>query len=238
MIDAGNRRHHRSSADRSGISRIRRTEIVDEQCFHTGYSVPIRQRLQIFLYGVIGFFGGDRQHSVLRLGRRINAIAVRKVNLECRIVGVVPAVLQLFPRQAALGVDTVTMAVERNVLQGFIIAQNNNKIVERILDVPLFIQLQRLLPIVLIGEVGICLFHAFLRKLCLDLIILQGQLTHLLEGLLFIVITIKVDSDKVKGIEQLATSGVGGMVAVNKYIVINHHTCAAISGNVIVASFH
>jgi len=91
------------------------------------------------------------------------------------------------------------MAVERDVLQSLIMAQDNYQIIERILDVSLFVQHQSLLPIG-IGEVGVCLFHALRRKLRLYGIILYCKIRHSGKGLFLVVVTKFVDADEVKGV--------------------------------------
>ncbi|OQB25377.1 MAG: hypothetical protein BWY11_00425 [Firmicutes bacterium ADurb.Bin182] len=116
-------------------------------------------------------------------------------------------------------------------------AQDNYQIIERILDVPLFVQHQRLLPIG-IGEVGICLFHALRRKLRLHGIILYCKIRHSSKGLFLIVAAIFVYTHEVKSVEQLSASRVCRMMAVRKLIIINNDTGGAFAGDIIVAAFH
>ena len=153
----------------------------------------------------------------------------------------------MLPGDIALDLHTVQKLIEHQRLQVWIVLQNQREVAEGVLYIAELIQLQRLLPVVIL-EFHRCLFHAILCEHRFDLIVLQRQVAHGFIGRhlangsiqtdILVQLTELVQPDDIKGVQQLTAHGIGSVVAVGELPVVDHNTCAAVGGNIVEAPVH
>ena len=77
-----------------------------------------------------------------------------EIDLQRAEVGLIPAGLELLPRQrglafgVAMDVDAAAVNVIGDVLEARVVAQDERQVAQRVLDPSLLIQLQLLLPVI------------------------------------------------------------------------------------------
>ena len=170
-------------------------------------------------------------------------VACVQQRLQLRGVRVAPELVVggAIPRDGAGHLYAVGELVVSEVGEVRIVVQDEHEVPHTVLQylaAGLIAQLARPVAVIVGCEILIGSLPAFTVKGQFYGILLKGQITHLFVGLLGIVVAEKMDAHQVKGVQQLFTCGVGGVMGIHELVVVNHHTGVGVGGDVVVAPFH
>ena len=82
------------------------------------------------------------------------------------------------------------------------------------------------MPVFLVGKIRLRLDPAFLRQLRFHQVVLDDEISHGFEGCLLVKLAEFVEPHQVKGVEQLAADGIGGVVTVGELVIVYDYTGA------------
>ena len=83
-----------------------------------------------------------------------------------------------------------------------------------------------------LGEVLPGAFPPLLKRQGQDFLVVRCELQHIVEGFLGVLVVKQMYPHQVKGVQELAVGGVGGVVAVHEPVIIDHHAGDAVGWNI------
>ena len=209
-------------------------KIIDEDGFGALYTVPRRQRSEILADWVIGAVISNLGDSDLIIACRECAIVGVHIADELCVVRVSPEPRRVLPRHLAFDFHAVRQLIETDALEVVVVFHDKCDVVQAVLQYATTVALERPGPVL---ELRRRCRLLFLQEQGAHTLIFDRKIHHCGEGLFLIVIAEFVNADEVESVEQFAAGWVGGVMAVSKFVIIDHDTSAAFTRNVIVAAF-